>query len=214
MRPVLPAACLLIVEDHPLYREGVQALLQRHAPALRVRTAASADEALALLRRHGDIDLVLADHHLPGTLDGLALLQAVGQQWPTVARVLTSGSDDAALAQHARRAGLMGYLPKALDPMPWMAALASILHGEPHFPAAAAGGAAGTTATITPRQAHVLERVAAGWGNKAIAAELDLSERTVKYHLAEVFARLDATTRAEAVARAGARGWIRLPGRG
>lgn len=211
---MLPPACLLIVEDHPLYREGVLALLQRHAPALRCRTAAAADEALAVLRRHADIDLVLADHHLPGTRDGLALLQAVGLQWPTVARVLTSGSEDPALAAHARRAGLMGYLPKALDLVPWMAALATILSGEPHFPAQPPSAAAGAAPPLTPRQADILERVAAGQASKAIAAELDVTERTVKYHLAEVFARLDATTRAEAVARAGARGWIRLPGRG
>lgn len=211
---MLPNACLLIVEDHPLYREGVLALLQRHAPALRCRTAASADEALAMLQRQTDIDLVLADQHLPGALDGLALLQAVGRQWPTVARVLTSGSEDAALAGHARRAGLMGYLPKALDPVPWLAALATILSGEPYFPSPPAGDAAGAAPPLTPRQADILERVAAGQASKAIAAELDVTERTVKYHLAEVFARLDATTRAEAVARAGARGWIRLPGRG
>ena len=62
------------------------------------------------------------------------------------------------------------------------------------------------------RQAVILQRLAAGCGNKEIARELGITERTVKYHLAEIYGRLGAATRAEAVARAGARGWIRLPG--
>ncbi len=205
---MLPPARLLIVDDHPLYREGVLALLQRHAPALRCRTADHAHMALAVLAADPDIDLVLADHHLPGPMDGLALLAEVGRRHPTAARVLASGSDDPALPQHARRFALMGYLPKALEPHLWLTALARILDGEPWFPPLPAGEA---EAGLTERQAWILERVAAGTLGRAIADELGVTERTVKYHLAEVFARLGVATRAEAVARAGARGWIRLP---
>ncbi len=205
MHPTLPPARVLIVEDHPLYRDGLLGLLQRHAPALQCRVADRGDAALATLQAHPDIDLVIADHHLPGALDGLALLDRVGQLWPTAARVLASGSDDPALPAQARRLGLMGFLPKALEPAQWIAALARILDGEPWFPAAASAAPG-----LTPRQTLILERVAAGQGNKAIAREIGVTERTVKYHLTEVFARLDATSRAEAVARAAARGWIRL----
>lgn len=204
---MLPRARLLIVEDHPLYRDGLLSMLQRSAPSLECRTASRAESALAHLRQHPETDLVLADHHLPGATDGLALLAQVGSEFPTAARVLVSGSDDPHLPQHARRAGLMGFLPKSLEPAVWISALSRILQGDPWFPPTAAAESG-----LTPRQAQILERLATGQGSRAIADELGITERTIKYHVSEVFARLQATSRAEAVARASARGWIRLPG--
>lgn len=206
--PTLPAARLLIVEDHPLYRDGLLALLQRRAPQLQCRTADTGADALRQLRSSADIDLVLADLRLPGTPDGLSLLARVGEEFPTVARVLVSGSDDPHLPAVARRAGLMGYLPKALDPVLWEWALARILSGEPWFPR---DGSAAVEPGPTGRQALILARLAEGRTNKAIAGELGITERTVKYHLTEIYGRLGVANRAEAVARASTRGWLRLP---
>jgi DNA-binding NarL/FixJ family response regulator len=205
--PTLPAARLLIVEDHPLYRDGLLGLLQRRAPQLQCRTADSGADALRQLRARPDADLLLADLHLPGALDGLALLAQVGTEFPTVARVLLSGSDDPHLAAQARRAGLMGYLPKAMEPALWELALARILSGEPWFPH---DSAPTPEAGPTERQAAILARPAGGQSNKVIAGALGITVRTVKYHLAEIYGRLGAANRAEAVARASARGWIRL----
>jgi DNA-binding NarL/FixJ family response regulator len=206
--PTVPAARLLIVEDHPLYLDGLLAFLHRRAPQLQCRVADSAAQALRLLRDHGEVDLVLADLRLPGEIDGLALLERIGQLHPTVARVLVSGSDEAHLPALALRAGLMGYLPKSLEPARWELALARILLGEPWF--------AHDTAPVaepgpTGRQAAILLRLAEGMTNKAIAREFGIAERTVKYHLAEIYGRLGAANRAEAVAQASRRGWIRLP---
>ncbi len=203
---MLPFARLLLVEDHPLYRDGLLAMLQRSAPLLQCRVAENAQAALDVLRAHPDIDLVLADHRLPGAMDGLALLAQVAVEFPTAARVLISGSDDPHLPLHARRAGLMGYLPKSLEPALWMHALARILAAEPWFAPSAA-----LEPGPNSRQTFILQRLAAGCGNKEIARELGITERTVKYHLTEVYTLLDATNRTEAVARATARGWLRLP---
>ncbi len=204
---MLPTARLLIVEDHPLYLDGLLALLQRSAPQLQCRAVDRAEAALGFLRAHPETDLVLSDHRLPGPMDGLALLVQVGRDFPTAARVLVSGTDDPHLPQHARRNGLMGFLPKSLEPVQWVEALSRILQGDPWFPASAV-----EESGLTPRQALILERLAVGHGSKAIADELGITERTIKYHVGEVFARLQASSRAEAVARASARGWIRLPG--
>jgi DNA-binding NarL/FixJ family response regulator len=203
------AAEVLIVEDHPLYGDGMVSLLARHAPALRCRVVPDAAQALHLLQRHGGVDLLLADQRLPGEIDGLTLLERVGALHPTTARVLISGHDDARLAAQARRIGAMGFLPKSLPPDAWIAALTSVLTGEPWFPATPCTAAAG----LTQRQVHILERIAAGQTNKVIARELGITERTIKYHLAEIFARVSASSRAEAVARASAQGWIALPER-
>ena len=200
---------VLIVEDHPLYSGGVLSLLARHAPQVHCRVAVDAPAALGLLAQHGGADLVLADHRLPGATDGLALLDQVVRLYPTAGRVLMSGGDDPQLATRARAIGAMGYLPKSLEPSSWLAALRSVLAGEPWFPQRPANAAAG----LTPRQRRILERIACGQTNKLIARELGITERTIKYHLAEIFERLGATSRAEAVARASAQGWIALPER-
>lgn len=202
----LPPARLLVVEDHPLYREGLIGLLQRSAPQLQCRASGSADEALRLLRAHDDIDLVLCDLCLPGGTDGFQLLAQVGRDFPTAARVLVSGSEDPHLPAQARRAGLMGYLPKALPVPAWLDALDCILAGDGWFPPAA-----GDEAAPTPRQQAVLQYLAEGLGNKEIARRLDITPRTVKYHLTTLYGVLMASNRAEAVARAAKRGWIRLP---
>jgi len=210
VRMVITAqAELLIVEDHPLYSDGVVSMLARQAPQVRCRVATDATRALQWLAQAGGVDLVLADQRLPAPMDGLALLAQVGQLYPTAGRVLISGSDDPRLAAQARRLGAMGYLPKSLAPATWLAALQSVLAGEPWFPSAPSDAASG----LTRRQTLVLERIAAGQTNKLIARELGITERTIKYHLAEIFTRLGAASRAEAVARASASGWIALPER-
>ena len=200
-------ADVLIVEDHPLYSDGLVNMLARQAPALRCRVAGDAASALELLARTGGVDLLLIDQRLPGPMDGLALLERVGLLYPTAGRVLISGTDDPRLAAQAKRLGAMGFLPKSLPPAAWIAALQSVLAGEPWFAASSTDAGTGLTA----RQALILERIAAGHTNKLIARELGVAERTIKYHLAEIFARVHASSRAEAVARASAKGWINLP---
>ena len=201
---LIARAAVLIVDDHPLYRDGVVQMLARRAPNFVCRTANHAEEALDVLQRGGACDLVMADQRLPGTLDGFGLLERVGALYPTSGRVLISGSEDTRLGAQARQAGLMGYLPKSLEPDLWVQALQSMLDGEPWFPPANTSDGIG----LTPRQAMILERIATGQTNKVIARELGVTERTIKYHLGEIFSRAKASSRAEAVARACAMGWI------
>lgn len=205
--PITTRAEVLIVEDHPLYGDGLVHLLSVHAPALHCRVAGDASAALSLLAREGHADLLLVDHHLPGAMDGLALLECAGRLHPTAGRVLMSGSDDARLAQQARALGAMGFLAKSQPPAVWVAALESVLAGEPWFAVPPAARASGLTA----RQALILERIAAGQTSRLIARDLGITERTIKYHLSEIYLRLGAASRAEAVARATSLGWIGVP---
>jgi DNA-binding NarL/FixJ family response regulator len=204
---------VLIVEDHPLYRDALTAVLGTMKDGtdrcLRFSAAASAPEALHVLAGNPDIDLVVSDQTLSqGT--GLDLLQAVGARWPTVVRVLMSGNSDPGLGASARRLGLMGFVPKALEPAAFVRAIEQVLRGDPWFPPDDAGGDA-ARGLLTDRQASVLACVAAGHSNKQVARELGISERTIKYHLEGAFARLDVSNRAEAVVSALAKGLIRLP---
>ncbi len=209
-----PAFHVLIVEDHPLYRDALTAVLGgitlEAARGLRFSAAASPAQALQLLETHADIDLVVSDFALQQG-NGLDLLQAVGQRWSTVVRVLMSGSSDPAVALNARRQGLMGFVPKALEPSAFVAAIEAVLGGEPWFPPDTEAPDAGR-GVLTERQARVLACVAAGQSNKEVARTLKISERTIKYHLEGAYLRLEVSNRAEAVVTALARGLIQMPG--
>lgn len=196
-------AHILIVEDHPLFRDALLRVLGSGAApgARRCTGAGSAEQALATLA-HAEIDLVIADWKLPRS-DGLALLETVGQRWPTVARVLLSGAQDASLAARARRIGVMAYLPKTLEPAEMARIIERVLSGEYWFPVDATNEPA-----LTPRQARILTCVAMGQPTRDIARTLGISERTIKYHLEEAYLRLAVTNRAQAVASALERGLI------
>jgi DNA-binding NarL/FixJ family response regulator len=198
-------ARILLVEDHPLYREGLVQVLARLSEAVTSVPVGLPREALAHLRMDADFDMVIADWRLP-QMDGIAFLAEVGRTQPAMARVLCSGSDDPLLATEAARAGLIGYLPKTLDAERMCSAIEQMLAGEPWFPADNA-----LPRVLTARQTTILAEVARGHGNKQIARTLGITERTVKFHLTLIFDRLGTSSRTEAVTRAVVQGLIRLP---
>lgn len=201
-------AHILVVEDHPLFRDALVGVLCAGPVAGGRRCAAvgTAEQALAVLAGHADVDLVIADWKLPHG-DGLALLETVGRRWPTVARVLLSGAQDASLAMRARHLGLMAYVPKTLEPAEIAQVIERVLSGEYWYPADA-----GHEPVLTPRQTRILTCVAKGQPNRDIARSLGISERTIKYHLEEAYLRLAVTNRAQAVASALERGLISVAG--
>ena len=198
-------AHILIVEDHSLYRDALARVLVGPNSAARCSGAATASQALGMLAQHFDIDLVIADLRLQHG-SGMELLQTVGKRWPAVACVLLSGSEDLSLPARSRELGFMGFVPKAMEPLEIAVVIGRILSGETWFPAPE--NDSHTNGALTPRQTHVLACVAAVQANKHIARTLGVSERTVKYHLEEVYARLAVSNRAEAVARALERGLL------
>lgn len=197
--------CILVVEDHPLFREALVGLLRGLDPPPELLTATSVADAQAHLGRQAEIDIVISDWRLPDG-DGLAFLQKVGKADPTIARVLISGTDDPRLATLCIEAGLMGYFPKSLEPTMLKSILEKLIAGESWFPAR------GTAARmLSARQTAIIEGIAAGKTNKHLARDLGITERTVKHHLTAVFERLGTTRRAEAVSRAVEQGLIQLP---
>ncbi|MBL8331093.1 MAG: response regulator transcription factor [Rubrivivax sp.] len=195
---------LLVIDDHPLVREALVALLESQ-PGWQAEGVADAPRARERCAAGKRFDALLADYRLPQE-DGLSLLADLRLMQPQALAVLLSGAEDARLVQRARLEGLDGFLSKSMEPREWLNAVRRILAGERCFPAAEAP----RETTLTERQLQVLQRVCEGQSNKQIARDLGLSERTVKDHLALIFARLSVSTRAEAVARAAALGLLSL----
>lgn len=194
-------ATALIVEDHPIYRDGLLAALTRGLPRLRFAAAGSVAQALALLEAADGFELLVADQRLPDG-EGLHLLATARQRWPTQVAVLVSGQDDALLAARAQSLGCLGYLPKTLEPVDLVRRIGLALEGEPQFPSRPRPGSASARLVFTERQLCILRHLAKGHSSRVIAESLGIAERTVKDHLSVIFGRLDASTRAEAVARA------------
>jgi DNA-binding NarL/FixJ family response regulator len=196
---------ILLAEDHPLYREGLVKALQTGLPTLTCVAVGSAREVTHTLLHDTRFDALVTDLKLPDT-EGMALVTEVRQRWPTVPCILVSGNEDPRVVERAQALGCMGFVPKSLAPTEMVDILTRVLQGTPYFPPPSRAFTSATA--FTTRQMEVLERVAKGLTSRVIASELGIAERTVKDHLAVIYARLDAGTRAEAVARAAALGLI------
>jgi DNA-binding NarL/FixJ family response regulator len=197
---------ILVVDDHPLVREGLKHLLAGLDNETSVVEASSADAALQAISGRADLDLVLLDLNLPGR-DGLSLLADLGREAPDLPVVMLSGEQDPALMRAALDAGAAGFIPKSTLSQVILPALKLVLAGGVYVPPEMLPGrapepAAGGAPELTPRRREVLAQIAAGKSNKEIAAALQLSEPTVKGHVVAVFRALRVRTRTQAIAAA------------
>lgn len=198
---------VLLVDDHPLYREGFAHALVQAQAHIAVRTAATVDEGLAAASAWPELDLVLIDYRL-GDIDGLAGLWHFGLRFPLVARVLMSGQEDAALAARAREAGASGFFGKSMHRDGLVQALQHVAEGGEYFAVAEAQPGSTAAAGPTARQMEVLSLLAHGLQNKHIAAVLGIAERTVKLHVTALLDALQATNRTHLLVRARERGLL------
>jgi two-component system, NarL family, nitrate/nitrite response regulator NarL len=193
---------VLLVDDHPLFREGLMLALRQHEPQMLLHAAGSLEEALQHLQQQSQlglqIDLALLDYRLPGE-DGLQCALKLRQRFPALACAIMSGADDARLPARVREAGLMGYFPKTLDVTGLLAGLQQLALGHSHFAPLMAQDVTAAADPLTPRQREVLGMVARGATNKEIAQILQIAPHTVKNHLGQIFERLGAANRAQAV---------------
>ena len=203
---------VLVVDDHPLYREGLSTAIAAMAGKEVVGEAADGASAIRLAEVLRP-DVVVMDLHMP-VMNGVDATRAITTARPgTGVLVLTMlDGDDSVFA--AIRAGARGYLLKGADRAEIARALDTVAHGEVVFSAsiasrvlgffAGSAGAAGPVpfGQLTDREREVLDLVARGLTNAEIARRLVVSDKTVRNHVSNVFAKLHVASRAEAVARA------------
>lgn len=209
---------VLIVDDHPLYRAGVRALLSGLDPDLVAVDVAGVADALRLADAAEFFDLVLLDMNLPG-INRLEALKQVKARFESAAVVVVSGDEDPALIISTINAGAAGFIPKSTDPGVTIQALRLVLAHGTYLPIDAlrhvadptlkVGSEAGSAvADLSDRQKAVLLRLLQGKANKVIARELGIAEGTVKAHLWSVYQLLGVTSRAQAMCRVHALGLL------
>jgi DNA-binding NarL/FixJ family response regulator len=202
---------VLVVDDHPVFREGFAALLANIPAVEIVGTAADGQEALAAVAADPP-DVVVMDVQMP-VLDGIEATRRLQSTHPEVGVVVLTMSEADATVLDAMRAGARGYLLKGAEPDEVVRAITTVAHGGVVFGAVLAQrvaellSAAPTTAqskfpTLTAREHEVLDLVAAGLSNGQIAARLFLSQKTVRNHVHAVLGKLQATDRTQAIVRA------------
>jgi DNA-binding NarL/FixJ family response regulator len=190
---------VLLVDDHPLFRDGFAAMLRRHRPNWALRNANSGTEAVALLAGGERPDLAIIDIMLPDT-DGFDAALVIAQIAPQVSRVMISGREDGAARLRSRDCGTSGFISKAWSPERIVEMLEQVLAGGVAFEAADAGVSAAEA--ITSRQLEVLTLLADGHSNKAIERHMNIAPRTVRAHLTEIFHLLEVEGRVQAILKA------------
>lgn len=198
---------ILIVDDHPLFRAGFQAVLEQSSLEAGVLSVSSINEALQALQRDGDIGLVLLDIHLRGD-DGFNALELIGERFPTTACIMISGDEGQSVAARAVGAGASGFIPKSFTAEEMIVAIQRVLCGDVFVPATADLSQPPDAQGLTLRQLEVISMLGRGFSNKEIARELDVAERTVKAHVSAVFEALNVRNRTQAVLVAQRRGYL------
>jgi DNA-binding NarL/FixJ family response regulator len=203
---------VLLVDDHPLYREGLATAIESMDGIEVVGEAADGAEAVAMLERVTP-DIVLTDLHMPG-MNGIETTRRVLERCPRAGVLVLTMLEGEDSVFAAMRAGARGYLVKGADRREIERALHTVASGEVVFSAAIASrvlawfrtGGGGDRLTpfpeLTEREREVLDLVARGLTNAEIARRLVVSDKTVRNHVSNVFAKLQVSDRATAVARA------------
>jgi DNA-binding NarL/FixJ family response regulator len=203
---------VLIADDHPMFLTGLRAVLEDSDSVTVVGEATDGQRAVDLAGEHTP-DVVVMDLHMPGT-GGLEATRAIREQHPEIAvLVLTMAHDDDSVFA-AVRAGARGYLLKGADGDELIRAIRAVAGGEAVFGPGVAQRVLGFLSAstdrpsaagfpeLTARERDVVELLAQGMGNQAIAARLGLSPKTVMNYLSNVFAKLQVADRYEMMRRA------------
>jgi len=207
---------ILVVDDHPIVRDGVCDILSLQDDFEIVGRAATGEEAVEMIESSGP-DVVLLDLGLPG-IDGAEVMRRLTEKGLEIAVVVFTifDTDDRILS--AIKAGARGYLLKSSPKEDIYRAIREVHAGgsllQPMVASTVLRGIRNQTPSLrlTPREKEALELLGEGLQNKEIADRLDITERTVKYHVSSLMSKLGAGNRTETVTMAISRGLLELPG--
>ncbi len=219
----------MIVDDHPLFRQGLRDVLETEQHIDVVGEAADGEQAISVADQLRP-DVILMDINLP-TMNGLQVTREIKSRRPRTNFVMITGYDDAEQVFHALRVGASAYCPKDITPEALIRVIVAVHNG--HFvvdekvmsheelvkwlehKVGRLGRELGADvdeylAPLSPREMEILEQVTRGMSNKEIAYNLGISHQTVKNHMTSILRKLRVDDRTQAAVYALSRGWVRL----
>ncbi len=199
---------VILTDDHAIVRAGIKQFLESDPQIRVIAEAADGSELLALLPNF-DPDVLVMDIQMPA-MNGLSATREIRRSDNSVGILILTAYDDPPYIQALTQAGANGYVLKTASPQEIIQAVLDVYMGKQVLDARlrgwqmrdAAAGNSPQANILSEREIEVLEKVALGWTNKAIAVNLEISSRTVQNHLANIFAKLVTESRTEAVIRA------------
>ena len=205
-----PRIRVFSVDDHPLLREGIAAIINDQLDMLVVGQAASGHEATQQFRVHRP-DVTLMDLRLPD-ISGIDTMMAIQQEFSNARIIMLTTFEGDIEMQRALQAGARGYILKSMAPSDLLKVIRQIHAGKRHVSAEVAANLAEHLGDerLTDRETDVLNHVAGGNRNRDIAQKLFIAEETVKVHMKHIMEKLGASDRTQAVAIAVRRGFIQL----
>ena len=203
---------VVIADDHRLILDGVRSSLEASGEFEVVAEATTGNQVLALVKRHQP-DVVVLDIRMPG-MDGLVCLDQIKKGHPEIKVIVLSASSDPKLIENVLKRGASAYIVKSVNPIDLPSAIRQALDetvytaiGLPDDSASTAAKSAGLTA----RELSILTALAQGKSNSAIAKELWVAPQTVKFHLTNIYRKLNVANRTEAARYAYQQGLVESP---
>lgn len=190
---------MLFVDDHPIYRDGLQRALMDILPDLSIITAPGKQAALTMLKAVADVDFCLADYRLADG-DGASLLEEIHRLYPEIAIGLLCADPPAGIIDRLKAIGGVACLSKDRDTNSLGSAIDTIFNGGLVFDDGALSAA--LSGTLSIRRREILQLASSGHPDKQIGELLNISESTVRNHWLHIFRQLEAGNRTEAVVKA------------
>jgi DNA-binding NarL/FixJ family response regulator len=202
---------VMIVDDHPLMRVGIAAIINARGDMTVVAQAGTGEEAVALFQRHKP-DITLMDLRLPGEMGGVEAIAAIRSKSPRARFIVVTTYDGDEDIHRALEAGAQGYVIKGMPYQTLVDALQKVHSGGRFLPPPIARALASRTphSDLSSRELEVLHLLVSGNSNKEIANLLGITEATVKSHVSAILMRLDVEDRTQAVVAALQRGLVHL----
>jgi len=211
---------ILMIDDHVLFRDGLLLVLEDLSGDIETLEAGSYEAAKEIMDESHDIDLILLDLGLPG-ISYLDALLAIQQQTPNTLIVVLSGTEDRRMVEQALQNGARGYIPKSSPAKIILNALQLVIAGGIYVPPQILHNKSternnqsinnvNIDNKLTPRQNDVLLELSEGKSNKDIGKALNLTESTVRAHVAAILKNFNASNRTQAVKLATQKGFIKM----
>jgi DNA-binding NarL/FixJ family response regulator len=199
---------LLVVDDHPILREGLAALIESQPDMTLVAEAATGKDAVDLFKVHRP-DVTIMDLRLPD-MNGIAAISAIRENFPNARIIVLTTYLGDVQADRALKAGAHAFLLKATLRKDLVETIRAVNQGQKRVPAEVVTEMAEFAGddSLTTREIEVLQRVASGNSNKIIADQMGISEDTVKSHMRSILSKLGANDRTHAVTIALRRGFL------
>lgn len=201
---------VLVVDDHPVVRQGLVAMLEEAPDILVVRQAGNGREALTVFRQEQP-DVTLMDLRMP-EMDGVAAISAICAEFPAARIIVLTTYDSDEEIYQGLRSGAKGYLLKDAEPEELLSAIRTVHKGQKHIPPQVGAKLLDRMASpeLSDRELEVLQLITTGKGTQAISKALHITERTVNFHVNNILSKLGVEDRTQAVIVALRRGIVSL----